>query len=226
MPAEAYKHPVSQVVGYGGRPVGTMAQLDASSSYYYQTAVPAPENCGSRKRSIASSMDGAEAPVASTAGNQRTSAKLRTAARKPRKPSISSTAASTPSASSPSESGAGAAARTTAKLGGGGRPPPGPTEEVRRARHNHNLVEKQYRNRLNGHFERLIAVLPPATGEDDDEFPDGMGGAGGGCGDDPRRRLSKAEVLDLARRRIKTLERQNEGLRLEREQLSLKLGRR
>lgn len=100
------------------------------------------------------------------------------------------------------------------------------TPDERRARLSHNRVEKQYRNRLNQQFESLLAVLP-AEG-------DGRGGGGGGgqglvkgagvaaAGED--RRLSKAEVLERARRRILTLEEQSRRLVLERRELMEDVG--
>lgn len=115
-------------------------------------------------------------------------------------------------------------------------PPTAPTEErgdeddvagadERRARYSHNLVEKQYRNRLNQQFESLLAVLPmdgaslgPIAGGSKNKarVVDGRGGTAkgavaGGEGDD--RRLSKAEVLDMARQRIVSLERENDRLK-------------
>lgn len=65
----------------------------------------------------------------------------------------------------------------------------------------HNLVERRYRDRLNHQFEQLLAALPDAAGDD-------------GC-----RTPGKALVLDLARRRIKSIEAENESLRLKVEQL-------
>ncbi|TEA19340.1 Allergen Fus c 3 [Colletotrichum sidae] len=108
---------------------------------------------------------------------------------------------------------------------------PSDTAEERRNRASHNLVEKQYRNRLNAQFEGLLNALPeqvrgPAgvaagagagTG-------DGDGGGGGGDDSDPQhadqeRRVSKAEVLDMARRHIKSLERERHELQRERSDL-------
>ncbi|KAL1863960.1 hypothetical protein VTK73DRAFT_6280 [Phialemonium thermophilum] len=86
------------------------------------------------------------------------------------------------------------------------------TPEERRARHSHNMVEKQYRNRLNQQFESLLAVLPAES----------QGSRGGGEGDE--RRLSKAEVLDMARQRITTLEEERRTLQLEREELLENVG--
>jgi hypothetical protein len=91
--------------------------------------------------------------------------------------------------------------------------------EVQVARASHNLVEKKYRSRLNGQFERLIAVLPSRGGSLDDMDGGGGGGLLGDDDDDDARRLSKGEVLDLARQRIKALEKENKLLARERDQL-------
>jgi hypothetical protein len=63
------------------------------------------------------------------------------------------------------------------------------------ARTNHNQVEKQYRNRLNGQFETLLQTLPREEG----------GYAG-------EKRVSKAEVLVLAKKHIMRLERERRAL--------------
>ncbi|OHW96323.1 helix-loop-helix DNA-binding domain-containing protein [Colletotrichum incanum] len=93
---------------------------------------------------------------------------------------------------------------------------PTETPEERRTRASHNLVEKQYRNRLNAQFEGLLNALP--------EQVRGPAGAGDGDESDPQqadqeRRVSKAEVLDMARRHIKNLEREREVLHRERGEL-------
>ncbi|KAK0726457.1 hypothetical protein B0T21DRAFT_413787 [Apiosordaria backusii] len=88
------------------------------------------------------------------------------------------------------------------------------TPEERRARRNHNLVEKQYRNRLNTQFERLLAILPL---EQSEESHLGQGNCDGSATDE--KRMSKAEVLDLATRRIKALEMETERLHRERTEL-------
>lgn len=72
------------------------------------------------------------------------------------------------------------------------------TEDVK-ARAAHNQVEQQYRKRLNGYFEKLLEVLPE--------------------GEAGERRVSKADVLDLARRRIKLLEKEMSSLQKERKEL-------
>ncbi|KAH8912659.1 hypothetical protein BR93DRAFT_91852 [Coniochaeta sp. PMI_546] len=103
------------------------------------------------------------------------------------------------------------------------------TPDERRARHSHNLVEKQYRNRLNQQFESLLAVLPadgsrgfPGSGAAKAKPRDAKGSVAGIESDD--RRLSKAEVLDMARQRIVTLERECDRLQSERMDLAANVG--
>ncbi|KAH7131547.1 hypothetical protein B0J13DRAFT_562810 [Dactylonectria estremocensis] len=95
--------------------------------------------------------------------------------------------------------------------------PQRPTETVEdvKARAAHNQVEQQYRKRLNLHFERLLSVLP-APGSSVVG-----GGRRDGIGD---RRVSKAEVLDLATERIQLLEREMGRLQRERRELRVRLG--
>ncbi|KAI1375949.1 hypothetical protein F4677DRAFT_460181 [Hypoxylon crocopeplum] len=84
--------------------------------------------------------------------------------------------------------------------------------EEQKSRETHNQVEKQYRNRLNAHFESLLEALPETmqAGEGDD---------GGEALDMTDRRVSKAEVLDMARRHIQALERECAALEGERDEL-------
>ncbi|KAH6888490.1 hypothetical protein B0T10DRAFT_460270 [Thelonectria olida] len=129
----------------------------------------------------------------------------------PRRRSKRRSAATTASSSSSSVS----KKRTAAQLRTASRAPrkkpnilpQRPTETVEdvKARAAHNQVEQQYRKRLNAHFERLLAVLPAPTSVVTGGRRDGIG----------EKRVSKAEVLDLATERIRTLERQM--ARLERE---------
>ena len=71
---------------------------------------------------------------------------------------------------------------------------------------NHNQVEKQYRNRLNGQFETLLLALPREDGE----------GEG--------KKVSKAEVLVLARKHIRDLERDRRRLEEDNERLGGRMG--
>ena len=67
-------------------------------------------------------------------------------------------------------------------------------------RANHNHVEKQYRNRLNGQFQFLLQTLPI-----EDQTSVG------------EKRVSKAEVLVLAKKHIMELERETRELEVENE---------
>ncbi|KAK5658909.1 hypothetical protein OQA88_1723 [Cercophora sp. LCS_1] len=83
---------------------------------------------------------------------------------------------------------------------------PGESLQEQRARTSHNQVEKDYRNRLHGHFERLLSVLPgEGLGlglEGEDETSSGQPATGQG----QNKRLSKANVLEKARMHIVYLE--------------------
>ncbi|KAG4440151.1 hypothetical protein IFR05_004360 [Cadophora sp. M221] len=70
---------------------------------------------------------------------------------------------------------------------------------------NHNQVEKQYRNRLNGQFEKLLLALPR---EDQNVH-----------GDFGEKKVSKAEVLLLAMKHIRDLERDKKRLEEDNERL-------
>jgi hypothetical protein len=89
---------------------------------------------------------------------------------------------------------------------------PPTTVEERKSRETHNNVEKQYRNRLNAHFESLLSALP-------ERMQSGEGEEGGDGLDVGDRRVSKAEVLEMARRHIKALERECAVLEGERDEL-------
>lgn len=77
----------------------------------------------------------------------------------------------------------------------------GDAEQRRGTRSRHNLVEKKYREHLNRQFTLLLAVLPTAQTEDDDDTPP-----------DESRALSKASVLELARLTVRNLEKQVRSL--------------
>ncbi|KAK0621296.1 hypothetical protein B0T17DRAFT_533552 [Bombardia bombarda] len=101
------------------------------------------------------------------------------------------------------------------------------TADERRARSSHNLVEKQYRNRLNAQFEGLLNALPesvrsPATAVGGGGDSDGGGFRQGGQTSDMlagEKRISKGDILDMSRRYIQTLETEREALEREREEL-------
>lgn len=76
------------------------------------------------------------------------------------------------------------------------------SRENSKGRTNHNQVEKQYRNRLNGQFETLLSSLP----NDDDR-------------DGAKARVSKADVLVLAKKHIVQLEREEMMLEEQRQNL-------
>ncbi|KAL5592478.1 hypothetical protein FOBRF1_013504 [Fusarium oxysporum] len=96
------------------------------------------------------------------------------------------------------------------------------SSKERRARASHNRVEKHYRNRLNAQFESLLNVSPAKTRQD-----------GNGNGDDiesdgtnnPDRRVSKGEVLEMARKRIQAREREGNELQRENPELQGSLRR-
>jgi len=78
-----------------------------------------------------------------------------------------------------------------------------------RARMKHKRVEKQYRNRLNAQFERLLSVLPADRFHNSDDGDAAYAGEGG---EDSRsadwlaridgKTVTRAEVLDVAARFI------------------------
>jgi len=86
-----------------------------------------------------------------------------------------------------------------------------------KTRSNHNQIEKQYRNRLNSQFETLLSILPR----------EGVIGGGEGEGEGHQgveaRKVSKAEVLDMATKHIKKLEKEQEELEGENEFLEEKV---
>ena len=117
----------------------------------------------------------------------------------------------TPSASSSSNSNNRSKLRSASRTSKNTHHNPPATAEERKSRETHNNVEKQYRNRLNAHFESLLSALPERmqSGEGED----------GGDLDAGDRRVSKAEVLEMARRHIKALERECALLEGERDEL-------
>ena len=80
-------------------------------------------------------------------------------------------------------------------------PPSAKTGATAVRRRSHNTVEKRYRNRLNWQFDQLLQFLPYEAAPEQEH----SGGETGG-----HSRVSKAMVLDMARRRILELEEQLE----------------
>lgn len=74
-----------------------------------------------------------------------------------------------------------------------------------KVRHNHNLTEKRYRSRLNDQFETLLSALPASS------VAAIEGGSHGGS-EPLGRKISKAEVLILAKEHIQALETSREAL--------------
>lgn len=91
--------------------------------------------------------------------------------------------------------------------------------EERRARESHNFVEKQYRSRLNQQFESLLSVLVAGKDARSGGGGDTRWGDVGAAAAADDRRLSKAEVLEKARRRIEDLEDLTRTLALEKAEL-------
>jgi Helix-loop-helix DNA-binding domain len=81
-----------------------------------------------------------------------------------------------------------------------------PRTETTNSRTSHNMVEKQYRNRLNGQFSTLLEALPlDLVGAEVEGYSKNDSGG-------TEKKVSKAEVLLLARRHIENLEREKRGL--------------
>jgi len=90
----------------------------------------------------------------------------------------------------------------------------GTERQTKSSRESHNQVEKQYRDRLNDQFQRLLATVALASQGDSDAMDD-----------DNQRPLSKSAVLGLARRRLLVLEKENRQLSSEVERLTALLER-
>jgi hypothetical protein len=82
-----------------------------------------------------------------------------------------------------------------------------------KGRLNHDLSEKRYRSRLNNQFETLVAALPASMIAENE-------GSIGGADDRREKRISKADVLSLARGHIEPLGKR--GLDLEESNEKLK----
>lgn len=140
-------------------------------------------------------------PMAANTERKTATPKLRSATRKQRRTPLTGTTT--------------ARRNSTSSEGCTDKPAPLTAEELR-SRQCHNLVEKQYRIRLNAQFERLLAALP-AGSQDQRPEPRPDGSDDGAVVD---KRLSKGEVLDAAIQRIKELEASNSTLVEERERFT------
>ncbi len=115
--------------------------------------------------------------------------------------------------------------------------PEEPSQDRTRSRSSHNLVEKQYRNRLNMQYENLKNTLPESlrsptggfgggintSGGDSDG--QGVGGSSGspahlGAFEAGERQLSKAQVLERSARYIRSLQSETSQLTEEKDQLT------
>ncbi|RBQ83432.1 hypothetical protein VDGD_06328 [Verticillium dahliae] len=163
-------------------------------------AAAARRRRSSRAKSVATTASASASASASSSNATPPSSDTRA----PKKTATASTAARLRSASRASKN----AARRPAE-----------SAEERRTRASHNLVEKQYRSRLNAQFEGLLNALPelpvPASQQQQQQQQQPADTAE----DQTERRVSKAEVLERARLHIEALEREREALRREREEL-------
>ncbi|KAI8966763.1 hypothetical protein F5Y11DRAFT_2712 [Daldinia sp. FL1419] len=171
--------------------------VDTGDTYHH----PYPPGYG------ASTMSPRVPSTGASAGSSHKKSKHSSRPRKSKQPPVLSPG-STSSASNSGRSRLRSASRTSKNTH---HNPPATVEE-QKSRETHNQVEKQYRNRLNAHFESLLDALPETmqAGEGDDD---------GEALDLTDRRVSKAEVLDMARRHIQTLERECTALEGERDEL-------
>jgi hypothetical protein len=119
--------------------------------------------------------------------------------------------ASTASTASSRQSKLRSASRTSKNS----RDKPNDTPEDRRTRASHNLVEKQYRNRLNAQFESLLSALPDQVRHGESSTGNGNEDNESDHANDADRRVSKGEVLEMARKHIQALERERNQLELE-----------
>jgi len=97
---------------------------------------------------------------------------------------------------------------------------------LHRARQCHNVVEKNYRNRLNRQFELLLVALTETRArsgmneDDGDHVPVSSDANGSGDGAGVSSALSKSAVLQLARQTLLSLDRGNQLLTEEVERLN------
>ncbi|KAF5017577.1 hypothetical protein F66182_10477 [Fusarium sp. NRRL 66182] len=190
-----------------------------------KTPRPGRQKKGARKSSDASqgarsTSTGGTAPSVSDAASPSSASQNSRASMGSKSASMTSTASTASSRQSKLRS----ASRTSKNS----RHKPNDTPEDRRTRASHNLVEKQYRNRLNAQFESLLNALPDQARYGDGSNVDGNYNGADNESDganDPDRRVSKGEVLEMARKHIQALERERNQLEFEKLELQGSLQR-
>ncbi|KAJ9419084.1 hypothetical protein FOXG_16142 [Fusarium oxysporum f. sp. lycopersici 4287] len=221
---------------YGGLPTSDLSQDVQTASDYNRTTAYRQQSDAFSLGTVASKpwaepgLDGAQEDDHTSSSRQKRTARSRRQKRDNRKssetslantggaPSVSDAAspsftpqysrASIGSGSTPMASAASTASSRQAKLRSASHTSknshsrPNDTPKERRTRASHNLVEKQYRNRLNAQFESLLSVLP----EQLRAANNGNGDTDDSEGNDADRRVSKGEVLEMARKHIQLLE--------------------
>ncbi|KAB5571932.1 hypothetical protein GE09DRAFT_648927 [Coniochaeta sp. 2T2.1] len=235
---------------------GTTATTGMTTRSKEKPTAPAGNVKAERRKSTAAqqkSSSKTDKPSTAAATSGPKAAQLRTASRKPKEQKSPS------GKDAPHQTADGQEA--AAKSPGAGADDDDLTPDERRARHSHNLVEKQYRNRLNKQFEDLLNTLNASSASNPTTSGGGTqggtagtpygGGKGSGKGfaagtaggggkgltatagevqqqqqqqqpaDD--RRLSKAEVLDMARRRILSLTQERDRFKSEKVNLEARL---
>ncbi|KJR86411.1 uncharacterized protein SPSK_02516 [Sporothrix schenckii 1099-18] len=96
--------------------------------------------------------------------------------------------------------------------------PPAEKQSRKRSRGSQNIMEKQYRNRLNARFEDLMNALPPESLRSPATVFR-YSSATAVTANAAERQASKGEVLELARKHIQRLEQQRDDLKRERDEL-------
>ncbi|KAI1484268.1 hypothetical protein K445DRAFT_7001 [Daldinia sp. EC12] len=208
-------NPTDVNMGSSGRASFTTPTGDPFGLPFYQTIPPEPRSIDTADTYHhpyppgygSATMSPRVPPSGASAGSSHKKGKHSSRPRKSKQPQVLSPG-STSSASNSGKSRLRSASRTSKNT----HHNPPATAEEQKSRETHNQVEKQYRNRLNAHFESLLEALPETmqAGEGDDD---------GEALDLTDRRVSKAEVLDMARRHIQALERECAALEGERNEL-------
>ncbi|KAH6893559.1 hypothetical protein B0T10DRAFT_399878 [Thelonectria olida] len=184
-------------------------ELDRTQKSRSKTAVrPRRTKKDSRRNSNSESRTGPSPDSASPSSSQTSRASIGSKAAS----LASSSVASSSIASSSTTSSRPSKLRSASRTSKNSHNKPNDTLEERRTRASHNLVEKQYRNRLNSQFESLLGALP-------EEIRSGRDDGDSDVADWGDRRVSKGEVLEMARKHIESLERERDMLERENNEL-------